>query len=74
MSQLKLMIHHVLQNKKMSNNSSCSSDSNIFQMYQDFHILFGDPIPRMDQWDHRQIDWDAHVEKLCQEQHFNMEY
>ena len=58
----------------MSNNSSCSSDSNTFQMYQDFDILFGDPIPRRDRWDHSQIDWDAHVKKLCHEQHFNREY
>ena len=46
----------------------------MYQMYQDFNILFGDPIPRRDQWDHSQIDWDAHVEKLCHEQYFNREY
>ena len=60
--------------KKMSDNSSCSSDSNTFQMYQDFDILFGDPIPRRDQCKHSWIDWDAHVEKLCHEQCFNREY
>ena len=43
-------------------------------MYQDFEILFGDSIPRNDQWDHTRIDWDAHVEKLCHEQHFKREY
>ena len=43
-------------------------------MYQDFDILFGDPIPRRDSWDHSQIDWDTHVEKLCHEQCFNREY
>ena len=74
MSQLKLMIHHVLLNKKMSDNSSCSSDSNTFQMHQDFDILFGDPIPRRDQCNHSWIDWDAYVEKLCHEQCFNREY
>ena len=74
MSQLKLMIHHVLHNKIMCNNSSCSSDSNTFQMYQDFDILFGDPIPRRDRWDHSRIDWDTHMEQLCHEQHFNREY
>ena len=58
----------------MSNNSSCSSDSNTFQMYQDFDILFGDSIPRNDSWDHTQIDWDAHMEKLCHKQRFKREY
>ena len=58
----------------MSNNSSCSSNSNTFQMYQDFDILFGDSIPRNDRWDHTWIDWDAHVEKLCHEQHFKRGY
>ena len=58
----------------MSDNSSCSSDSNTFQMYQDFDILFGDFIPRKDRWDHTWIDWDAHVEKLCHKQHFKREY
>ena len=58
----------------MSDNSSCSSDSKTFQMYQDFDILFGDPIQRRDQWDHSQIDWEAHMEKLCHKQHFNREY
>ena len=42
-------------------------------MYQDFDILFGDPVPRRDRWDHSQIDWDAHVEQLCHKQHFNRE-
>ena len=58
----------------MSDNSSCSLDSNTFQMYQDFDILFGDPIPKRDRWDHSWIDWDVHVEKLCHEQHFNFIY
>ena len=61
-SQLKLMSHHVLHNKIMSDNLSCSSESNTFQMYQDFDILFGDPVPRRDQWDHSRIDWGVHVE------------
>ena len=43
-------------------------------MYQDFDILFGDPIPRRDRWDHTQIDWEAHMEKLCHAQHFKREY
>ena len=30
-------------------------------MYQDFEILFGDSIPRNDQWDHTWIDWVAHM-------------
>ena len=57
----------------MRDNSSCSLESNTFQMYQDFDILFGDPVPRRDRWDHSQIDWDAHVEQLCHEQHFKRE-
>ena len=63
-----------IYNEKMSDNSSCSSDSNTFEMYQDFNIIFDDPIPRRDQWDHTRIDWDAHVEKLCHEKHFKREY
>ena len=43
-------------------------------MYQDFDMLFDDPLPRRDQWDHSQINWDAHMEQLCHEQHFNREY
>ena len=43
-------------------------------MYQDFNIIFDDPIPRRERWDHTQIDWDAHVEKLCHEQCFKREY
>ena len=58
----------------MSNDSSCSSNLDTFQMYQDFDIIFDDPMPRRDRWDHTQIDWDAHVEKLCHEQHFKREY
>ena len=58
----------------MSDNSSCSLDSNTFQMYQDFDILFGDPIPRRDQWDLSRIDWDAHMDNLSHEQHFSREY
>ena len=46
----------------------------MFQMYQDFDILFGDPIPRRDRWDHSRIDWDTHVEEQCHKQHFNREY
>ena len=48
-SQFKLMSHHVLHNKIMSDHSSCSSESSTFQMYQDFDILVGDPLPRRDQ-------------------------
>ena len=58
----------------MSDNSSCSSESSTFQMYQDFDMLFDDPLPRRDQWDHSWIDWDAHVEQLFHEQLFNREY
>ena len=58
----------------MSDDSSCSSNLDTFQMYRDFDIIFDDPIPRRDRWDHTQIDWDAHVEKLCHEQRFKREY
>ena len=58
----------------MSDDSSCSSNLDTFQMYQDFDIIFDDPIPRWDRWDHTRIDWDAHVEKICHEQHFKREY
>ena len=63
-----------IKNKKMSDDSSCSSNLDTFQMYQDFEIIFDDPIPRRDQWDHTRIDWDEHVEKLCREQRFKREY
>ena len=43
-------------------------------MYQDFEIIFDDPIPRRERWDHTWIDWDAHVDKLCHEQRFKREY
>ena len=58
----------------MSNDSSCSSNLDTFQMYQDFDIIFDDPIPRSDRCDHTRINCDAHVEKLRHEQHFKREY
>ena len=58
----------------MSDDSSCSSNLDTFQMYQDFEIICDDPIPRRDRWDRTRIDWAAHVEKLCHEQHFKREY
>ena len=63
-----------IKNKKMSDDSSCSSNLDTFQMYQDFEIICDDPIPRRDRWDHTRIDWAAHVEKLCHEQRFKREY
>ena len=45
-----------IKNKKMSDDSSCSSNLDTFQMYQDFDIIFDDPIPRRDRWDHTRID------------------
>ena len=63
-----------IKSKKMSDDSSCSSNLDTFQMYQDFDTIFDDPIPRRDRWDHTRIDWDAHVEKLHHEQHFKREY
>ena len=65
---------HSIKNKKMSDDSSCSSNFDTFQMYQDFEIICDDPIPRRDRWDHTWIDWDAHVEKLCHKQCFKREY